>query len=540
MLNQLRIQNFAIISELELDLSHGFSVLTGETGAGKSIVVDAIGLLLGNSGSEEWIRSGADSAVIEGHFVISYVSEEWAPWIESDRQVVVLRKLVRGKPSVTRVNGQTISLKQLKMMMKSLIGITGQHDQMGLLDPSVQLAIIDSFLDDEATVRRKALSTIVSEWKSLSRELKELQESDLQADQKIEFLRFQIADIESFDFKLNEEDELIQIKKAHAHSGLIQSQADMAMGAMDAIQTDVYRLDGALKKLKSIDSYFEDMANGVSDIAVTIADYSAKLADYVTSVSGGEHRDIDAIEGRLDVIFKVKHKYKVQSLDALNDVLVRAKSELAMLTDRDEMVSEVTAKRDAVFAAVENESRWIHSHRVATSEMLRSRVEQRLVELGFMHAMVDIRVEWNGHAITESGASVVSIFISPNPGDKPKPIEKIASGGELSRIMLAFNSVFFEKHPTDTLIFDEVDTGVGGLTALKIGELLKLTAAKAQVIVVTHLPQIAQMADHHFLIEKSVLDGATHTSVSPISDDRRTDELKRMVGGEVVVERILR
>jgi len=538
MLTHLRIHNFAVISELELDLNAGYTVLTGETGAGKSILVDALGLLLGNSGSDDLVRNGQEFALIEGHFRLSQLNGEIAEWVESDGRMVVLRKIVKGRPSVTRINGQTVPLKTLKTIMKGVIGITGQHEQMGLFETGVQLRIIDSFLDPDCEHLRLDVSKQFADWKASDTRLQSIETSERNVDQKIEFLKFQIADIESFGFQDGEEEMLNQAKKQLIHADILKESTAAALTSTDLIRAELYRLGVAVKKIASTHPEFGDVSVAISEMDVVVADWDQRLSSVRSNINSGHSYDIDSLEARLDLIFRAKNRYKVNSLDALFGILNHAKQELSVLLDRDKLMAECLAETSRLRVVLQDSAYRLHCARETKALELSQKVSERLADLGFYGAILDIAVRYDADTLNSNGGTSVEFKIAPNPGDGLKSLDRIASGGELSRIMLAFNSVFFEKKPTPTLVFDEVDTGVGGLTALKIGELLKLTSASIQVLVVTHLPQIAAMADHHLLLEKQVIDGRTHTLVRSLEPSVRATELKRMVGGEDVLQHI--
>jgi len=541
MLTRLRIQNLAVIAECEIAFEAGFTVLTGETGAGKSIIIDAISMLMGQPADEGLIRTGADSAVVEGTFSIATPIPELTSYLEDTPELVVYRRISREKPGVMRLNGITVPLKQVRSVMNALIGITGQHDQLALFGTDHQLRLVDQFAVQWGIADVMAqYRGLFKEWTDVNMRYEALRTTEGQLAQKIDFLQFQIDDIGQYELKADEEAELNQTKKElnqHTAIGTQLRDADQALAQMD---TAAQRYIAALKKITPVVAQFTPLLEAATTVLLTIEEHSEQVARYQRSTAGLNDMDIDAIESRLDILFKLKTKYKALDVPALvqryND----------MIAERDELLQfEATSNRlESQRGELQTKLRQLASdlHEIRTKAALHisDAVSKKLSDLGFNQAHFEIKMSLDLDRLTPAGTTAVEMQIAPNPGEGLKPLGKVASGGELSRIMLAVNSVFFELNPTPTLIFDEVDAGVGGLTALRIGEQLKLTAVHAQVFCITHLPQIAQHADTHLLIEKQVADGQTFTTVRPLGADARTNELKRMVGGDQVVARVSR
>jgi len=539
MLTTLHIQNLAVIAECDIEFNSGFTVLTGETGAGKSIIIDAISLLMGQAADEGLIRTGADSAVVEGTFMLPHVIPELAPFIEDTNELIVYRRVSRGKPAITRVNGHAIPLKQLRQVMKSVVGITGQHDQLALFGADYQLRLVDQF------ATRWGIDSIISdykvvfkEWSDVNARYAALVSSEGQLAQKIDFLHYQIADISQYALKDDEEESLNRIKKDLNHRTLVVTQLKESLSALNQLTTASHRYIAALKKVVPVLDQFNPLLEAANEMHLLAEDHSDQLEQYKEATANLDHMDVDDVEARLDIIFKLKTKYKALDLHALLYQLEVMKAECEELQQFESTSARLETQRHQLLTQLHGLAQKIHEIRHLAATHISESVCKKLHELGFNQANFKVDLQLDLAKLTVSGATVVDMQIAPNPGEDPKPLGKVASGGELSRIMLAVNSVFFELNPTPTLIFDEVDAGVGGLTALRIGELLKLTSKDAQVFCITHLPQIAQNGDHHLYIDKQVRDGQTYTVVTALAESARTDELRRMVGGDQVVARV--
>ena len=541
MLTTLRIQNLAVIAECDIEFNAGFTVLTGETGAGKSIVIDAISLLMGHPGDEGLIRTGADSAVVEGSFLLPHSSPELTALMEGSDELIVYRRVSRGKPAINRINGQAIPLKQLRQVMKSVVGITGQHDQLALFGAEYQLRLVDQFANawgiDALLTDYKVT---FREWTDVTARYNGLVSSEGQLAQKIDFLQFQIDDISQYQLKEDEEETLSTIKKDLNHRTLVVTQLREAVSALSQMTTVSHRYITALKKVVPVLDQFNSLLEAANDMQLMAEDHSDQLERYRQATANLDQMDVDAVEARLDILFKLKTKYKALDLHSLLHQLEVMKSDRDELQQFESTSTRLESQRETLLVRLCELATETHHIRERAGAQISESVSKKLEELGFNQSDFKVHLDLDLSRLTATGATVVEMQIAPNPGEDRKPLGKVASGGELSRIMLAVNSVFFELNPTPTLIFDEVDAGVGGLTALRIGELLKLTSKSAQVFCITHLPQIAQNGDHHLLIEKQVREGQTFTVVTSLLPSDRTDELRRMVGGESVVAKVAR
>jgi DNA repair protein RecN (Recombination protein N) len=540
MLSHLTIRNFAIITDCELEFHNGMTVLTGETGAGKSIIIDAISLLLGKQASEEWIKTNADSAYLEAIFDLSLSPQhpQLASFLDGDTQLIVSRKLTRGKSSITKVNNQSIPLKQCRELLTPLIAIIGQHEHMRLIDADHQLTLLDSFGGEHFQELQDQYKTVYSEYQRLNTLIQQQHQDKGDTAQRIEFLDFQIKDLEQHNFIPNEDITLEdQRKKAKNVEKLSASYSALAEH-LTAISTSAQESERLVGSLSDSDSELSAWQPQLSEISVETQE---KLRDIQTKqhqLSEYEALDIDDVESRLDTIFRYKQKYHATSTEQLVDILntlSKEKTELHSLThDSAELESCFSqAKKEAIAVAQD-----LHDARLVLSDRLSQEVKEKMTHLHFQHAEFKIKVEKDEDNLTSTGFDTITFTVSTNLGEPLKPIQKVASGGELSRIMLAMRVVFSRIQSASTLIFDEVDTGIGGLTANTVGEYLHDISTSAQVLCVTHLPQVARCTDHHYVVHKEMENNATTTQVSVLNKAEKEAELKRMLGGEAVINSI--
>ncbi len=536
MLSHLRIQNLAIITDCELNLGLGFSVLTGETGAGKSIIVDAISLLMGQPSSEDWIQSGQEWASIEGTFILENPPESLASYLEPGDPLIIFRKISRKKDNICRINNQTVTLKTLKSAMAEIINIIGQHEHMHLLSPDKQLQWLDAMSSKIPTLKAQYTDQF-QVWKAHQKTLSELQTQHHDLAQRKEFLAFQCQDIASHDFKPGEEDHLNDIRKALQNHHKISQLHSTALSHLDTLQAEEGQLSKALLALSAFDPQLATLIDKLAPFSDSLNEMHHQLSLAAQNNQQLDAQNIDDVEARLDTIFKVKTKYHQPSLEALLDHYNTLQIQLDQVENNDDYRAKVEAQRDTARATLNTLGNTLRSERQATAKTLIPTLVQALTELHFTQPQFDI-VFIPLETPQDTGLDAVSFTLSPNPGEPLKPLAKIASGGELSRIMLAIKTIFSMSNPVPTLIFDEIDTGIGGLTANKIGNFLHRIAEQNQVFCITHLPQIARLADHHYQVTKTVQDKRTHTQVQSLSPTEIKAELHRMVGGEIVLSQI--
>ena len=541
MLSLLHIENIAVIAAADITFDAGFNVLTGETGAGKSIVIDAISAILGERAYRDMIRTGTNKASVRGVFT----QVPMLPWFEEngvpyDEETVIHREIHMDGRNVCRVNGQLVSVSILRKLGIQLINIHGQHDSASLFDEDNHLTFLDAFADNEAL--RGIYAEKYAAVAKLRREIDSLTMDEGEKLRRMETLKYQIAEIEKADLSPGEDDELMERRK------LLQNAEKIADGMNDAVDS-LYGgddSDGAASMLMSAEralariSKFSDtiaaLHEKVADLMYQVQDAAEEVRDArdELSYSAGE---LDEIESRLDVIHRLRRKYGTTCADIL-EYLEKAKKEL----DEIEFAGDHLERLQKKLRKAEKEA-WdaalaLRKNRQETAVSMSRRILTELAQLDMPR--VQFSCEFTELELTANGADAVAFYMSANAGEALKPLSKVASGGELARIMLAMKNVLAERDQVATLIFDEVDTGVSGRAAQKVAEKLRSVAAHKQVLCVTHLPQLAALAHTHLLIAKGEQDGRTYTTVTPLELEGRKKELARIIGGTNITETTLK
>lgn len=543
MLGYLRIKNLATIEEVELELSSGFTILTGETGAGKSIIIDAIKLLLGEKASPDLIRSGRSEASIEAVFRLEN-KEQLPPDIDldSDHQLFLQRIISSQGLSKSYVNGVLVPLKKLKELGDRLIDIYGQNDHIFLLDLSNHLR----FLDDWAgtTGLKNRVKQSAQQIRGLIREKSELENRQKERTQRLDFINFQIKEIEEAGLVPGEEEELLQersiLKNAEKIAGLVNSAIDLTYESEESLTTGLKKLETIATELAAFFPELNSSGSQLDDFGIFLKELANNLIELREKYAPSPGR-LEEIEDRLSQLDRLKRKYGSSLAEILNH-LEEIKNEKAILERSEEKQTEL---EEAIQRAFTDYCRLTQE----LSELRRSQAktfEQLLVkELGQLAmSRARFKAEFKTFppdlqdlsTIRETGSEEVEFLLSPNPGEDLKPLRRIASGGELSRIMLAFKVLGQASELEKTLIFDEIDSGIGGKTADFLARKLKQLARSHQVVCITHLPQIASAAHHHYLIEKKTEKDRTYTLVKKLKDKDRPEEIARLISGSRLTE----
>ncbi len=536
MLSNLKISNIAIIKEAVVDFDNGLNVLTGETGAGKSIIIDAINAILGERTSRELIRTGSNNAEVTAFFEgindnVVNVLDDLGISCEEDKSLLISRKISLDGKNVCKVNGITINVSMLKRLGQALVNVHGQLDNHNLLNEELHYTYIDNFAENN-DIKDKYLSAY-NDYCETKRQYNSLIVNESEKARKIDLLTYQINEIIDADVKIGELDELNSRKKMLQNAEQLLTLLNNAIEIFDG--NDNFSgvgdmLNTASTSLINASSYNENLskiADSVTDMSYNIGDISSELKDFVYNFDV-DPNELNVIEERLDTLFKLTKKYGSTEEEIL-DFLNNAQKELDNITffdkKKDELEKEVNEKLDYLTQV----GAQLSENRRKYSELF---IKEITEELSFLDmASITFKVVQNKKDFDETGADEIYFLISANAGEEPKPLSKIASGGELSRIMLAIKNVLASKDNIQTLIFDEVDTGVSGRAAQKIGIKLKEVSKNRQVLCVTHLAQIAAFADNHFLISKSESENKTYTKVESLDNDGRIHELARIIGG---------
>ncbi len=542
MLKLLRINNIALIPELEVELSAGLTLLTGETGAGKSILIDALGLLLGERASPDLIRSGEERASVEAVFEIEGASgllEERGLSADGD-EVVIRRELQASGKGRATVNGALVPVSLLRDLAPRLTIIHGQHEPQGLLDPATHLDLLDHFAGADDG---RPLAEFFRDMRAAEAALERLRGDRREAERRREMLEFQASEIERASLSAGEEEALRVDKARQANAGRLAALSGEAYGLLyDDEQAALSRLGQVFRRveeLAAIDPSFQPFLVARAGVLAPLEDLALRLRDYREQLEVSPGR-LDEIEGRLAVLDRLKKKYGA----TVEEVLAfgqRCRRELDALASPEEQERTLEARRERLAAAYLEQARVLSKRRRAAALELRKRVQAELAQLAMektrfevAFAPVDAEAAVDPKEWTERGLERAEFLLSPNPGEELRPLARIASGGELSRIMLGLKSVVRSDAPGLTLVFDEVDAGIGGRVAEVVGRKLKAVAARQQVVCVTHLPQIAALADRHLAVRKQVERGRTVTFVVALDAEARVEEIARMLGGQTI------
>lgn len=541
MLSLLHIENIAIIESADIQFDPGFNVLTGETGAGKSIVIDAISTVLGQRTSRELIRTGARSARVTAVFTqlapIPWLPENGVP---EGEELLLQREVQADGRNVCRVNGRIMTVAQLRELGRQLLDIHGQHDGQQLLDPACHLGYLDSFGRTAPALAdyRAAYETVTG----LRRQIAALEMDDAERSRRVDTLNFQIRELERAELRPGEEEELSERRALLRNAGKL----------IDAVQSAEYALSGNEDSQGACDliSDAEGALRGVAGAAPQFSELFEKLtalrcaADDAAEVLHDLYHDfdfspeeLDQLESRLDVLYRLKRKYGATVEDML-DYLDRCRQELDQIEFADDTIARLTQELAQARAEAVRRGKLLTQARTQAAQALQQRVEEELRQLDMPKVRFQTEFLPSGgkDGMDENGMEQVQFLMSANVGEALRPIQKVASGGELARIMLALKNVLAEDDGIGSLVFDEVDTGVSGRAAQKVAQKMADVARCKQVLCVTHLPQIAAMADTHFSVEKGERNGRTYTRVERLDRPRRKEELARLMGGASVTD----
>ena len=539
MLSSLQIENVAVIQKAEVHFKPGLNVLTGETGAGKSILIDSINAILGNRTSKDLVRTGASKAVIRAAFeqvpdaVLN--SLEKAGYERSDALMLSREITAEGK-STCRINGMPATASVLRELCGGLININGQHDSVGLLNPARHLGILDDYAQNDAEFQEYYV--LYRELVRIKRELDAMITDEAEKQRKIDLLSYQVQEIEDAGLTAGEEQTLESRRKILANASAIrdkiaQSYAllsgdDESSGAVDLLGEASHAIDTAAQlddALAAASSQLLDLYYNAKDVA---ADLIGRLDSYDTNDA-----ELDEIEQRLDLIYKLKRKYG----DTVEDVIAfgqNARAELERIQSSQERHDHLQAEKRRLYTLAREKAEALTQTRLHAFEALNKRISGTLDFLNMPGVRMTLR--HTRGPLASHGQDSIEFYISTNPGEAPKPLAKIASGGELSRITLAIKNAMADKDAVPTVIYDEIDSGVSGKAAGRIGEVLRQSAQGHQILCITHTAQIAALADCHLLIQKNVANDRTYTEIHPLDEEGRVEALARLISGDHVTD----
>jgi len=541
MLSLLHIENIAVIERSDISFDRGFNVLTGETGAGKSIVIDAISAILGERAYRDMIRTGTNKASVRA--VFTEVPE--LPWfeengVEYDEETVIQREIYLDGKNVCRVNGSLVSVSILRKLGIQLINIHGQHDSASLFDEENHLSFLDAFGDNEQL--RLTYSEKYAAVTKLRREIDSLTMDESEKLRRMETLRYQIAEIEKAELEAGEDDALEERRKLLQNAEKISDGMNEAVRNLygtedtDGAATMLAIAQRALARISRFSDSISELNEKVTDLMYQVQDAAELTLDALNELSYSAD-ELEQIECRLDVIHKLRRKYGATCEEILA-YLDKAKRELDEIEFADDHLERLKGKLEKAEKAAWDAALDLRKNRQETALAMSQRILTELSQLDMPRVQFECR--FTETELSSNGADAVAFYMSANAGEDLKPLSKVASGGELARIMLAMKNVLAEKDQVATLIFDEVDTGVSGRAAQKVAEKLRSVAQHKQVLCVTHLPQLAALAQTHLLIAKGERDGRTYTTVTPLDLDGRKQELARIIGGTHITETTLK
>lgn len=542
MLVEISIRNFALIDNVHLNLSAGLNVLTGETGAGKSIIIDAVELALGGRASADAVRTGADKATVDVVFDVMGTPEvgrlvsELGLGDASDPTLVISREVPADGRATCRVNGRTVNLATLRDISERLIDIHGQHEHQSLLKPERHVDLLDAFGQDSTTERRDQVRKAHREWQETLAAIRDLAGDERDRARRIDLLRFQADEISGAKLRVGEEEELQIERRLLGNSEKRKEAAARAYAClysgdgtgMSSAHDQVGRAVAALEELVALDPDVSPILGVVRQAAAQLDDVCRDIRHYRDAVFFDPAR-LAEVESRLDVITGLKRKYGNTEAEIL-EFGRKAAQELERLSSSAELLADLEQKASAGRSHLATAARALTESRRKVSTELEKAVERALGELGMKNTRFEVRFEPEDPP-GPRGAERIEFMFSPNPGEPPKPLSRIASGGETSRVMLALKAILAEADEIPTLIFDEIDSGVGGGAAQAVGEKLAMIALRRQVLCVTHLPRIASLADAHHFIHKEAAHGRTETRVTTLEPDGRVEETARMLAG---------
>lgn len=544
MLKTLEIENIAVIERAEIEFLPGFNVLTGETGAGKSIVVDSINAILGERTSRELVRTGAQHAFVSAYFTdidpcVSAKLEELGYPKNEENDLIITRRIGADGKSLCKINSRTANVSALKELGKELVNIHGQHDSQALLNPESHIGFIDMLCKSDKPLCE--YKEAFSDFMRIRRRLKRLTADAENNDNTASLLDYQIAELENAGVSSGETERLTERKKA------LDNAAD-ALSALSALDSCVngdddapgvrVALSTAAKELEPFAPFLPD----VEKLLRILADTDAQLEDALSlSRAAAQQLDSDpeekeAVEERLDMLFRLSSKYG-GSEERMLEYLESAREKRALIATDEQELERLDSEYDAALQRVSELAARLSNERKATAAEFEKNVKRQLEFLDMPG--VTFKVDFQKGILSSSGTDRIEFLISANAGEEPRPLARIASGGELSRIMLAIKSILAYNDTIDTLIFDEIDTGVSGRASGRIGQKLKALSKDTQVITVTHSAQIASFADSHFLIKKDTENGRTYSNITPLSKSQRIEELARIMGGLNITDALL-
>lgn len=542
MLASLHVKNLAIIDEVEVDFRDHLNILTGETGAGKSIIIGSINMALGGKASADIIRSGAEYGLVE----LIFETEQPAVYEKlrqlelpaEDGQVIISRKIMKSR-SVCKVNGETVTMGIVRELAGVLLDIHGQHEHQSLLHKQKHLEILDQYFKAELADELEDIASLYKEYKKAKESYDQKNVSQEERMRQLSFMEYEYQEIAQAHLKEGEDEELAALYKRYSNAQQIAEGIavvnQITDGGMSSVSDELGRASKQLCKIADYDDKLQNFLEQLQNMEDLLRDFNYELQDYMGEMEYDESHFME-VEARLNLYHSLKAKYGEQ----VSDILAyqqELEQKIEQYKEYDVYLEQLKNRLEKKEQAYLRKARKITKLRMKGAQELAIQIKQALLDLNFLDVQFEVIVSPLDH-YTEHGMDSVEFMISTNPGEKIRPLGKVASGGELSRIMLAIKSVLAQQDQVETLIFDEIDVGISGRTAQKVSEKMALIARKHQVICITHLPQIAAMADQHFIIEKQVEKDKTATQIRSLDQTGSIDELARILGGAEITDKV--
>ena len=543
MLQNLHVKNLALIDEAEVEFTEGLNILSGETGAGKSIIIGSINLALGEKVPKELLRDNDDTAFVELVFYVDnpeVLEAIRGLGIEAEDETIILNRKITSGRAIARINGEAVSASRLKEVAALLIDIHGQHEHQSLLHKKKHLEILDAYAKDALGDRIERLSRCYYEYRKLEEEWANASMDSEERSRELSFLQYEVDEIQQASLRVGEDEELEQLYRKFSNGKKLMDAVNMAYAAVGAEDGNASeRIGRALRELSAVAQYDEKVAGleeQLADIDNLLADVSHEMAAYLSDEEFDDETYFET-EKRLDLINHLKSKYGT-TIEAILTACQEKTVRINILNDYDEYLNQLSTKKNQKKQELDDLCEQVSKLRKKESVKLCTAIQESLKELNFLDVRFTMEFA-RTQDYTALGTDDVEFMISTNPGEPVKPLGKVASGGELSRIMLAIKTVMAESDDIATLIFDEIDSGISGRTAQMVSEKMNLIAKNHQIICITHLPQIAAMADSHFLIEKSVEHQSTYSRIKRLKEEESIEELARMLGGVEITDTVM-
>ncbi len=526
MISTLHIKNIGIIDDLSIDLNEGLNVLTGETGAGKTLIIDSLGIISGGRFSKEMIRKGETNSFVE---ICMYEPENEN---SIDGNIIVSREINSNGKNMCKINGRMVTVNELKNFMSKFIEIHGQNDNQSLLDNKFHLKYLDGFIGDKIIDTKKQYKEKYEKYLEIKQELKNNYGDEKERERKLDLLRYQFNEIEEANLKVNEEDNLEEKRKLMLNSEKISknlNEADIAIGenSIDSINTAIR----ALEKIENIDKKYEDISSNLKNIYYELQEISRDISEHKEDVYFDE-QERNEVEERLDLIYNLKRKYGNDVQEILN-YKDEIEAEINHIENLDEYNNKLKKELKQLKQEMTTLAEKMHELRNEYGKVLSININKVLEDLEMKNANINIHVDYNEEEYFENGKDIVEFYITTNLGEDEKQLAKIASGGEMSRIMLAIKKVLADTDKMPVLIFDEIDTGISGKAAGAVADKLNGISKNHQVLCISHLPSIAAIADYNYFISKRVINERTNTNIKLLNEKETLEEIARISSGEI-------